>query len=84
MLMIFALAIVPDIYQDRKNRWRKVHVFLNSIALLLFLGQAVTRTRSLLEIPLSWQEPYVNQLYEQHCDTKPCTIQPAPASQKPK
>ncbi|MBV8882610.1 MAG: DUF4079 domain-containing protein [Chroococcidiopsidaceae cyanobacterium CP_BM_RX_35] len=84
MLMIFSLAIVPDIYRDKKNRWRKVHVFLNSIALLVFLEQAVTGTRSLLEIPLSWQEPYIMQLSDQHCDTKPCTIQAAPALQKPK
>ncbi len=84
MLMIFALAILPEIYKDRTNRWRRVHIVLNCIALLIFLGQGMTGTQNLLEIPLSWQEHYVQQLYEQHCDTKSCTIQAAPAPQKPK
>ncbi|MUG95431.1 DUF4079 family protein [Scytonema sp. UIC 10036] len=61
LLMIFSLAIVPDIYKDRSNRWRTVHTILNCIALLLFIGQAMTGTRDLLEIPLSWQEPYIYQ-----------------------
>lgn len=61
LLMIFSLAIVPDIYKDRSNRWRIVHTILNSIALLLFIGQGMTGTRDLLEIPLSWQEPYIYQ-----------------------
>jgi Protein of unknown function (DUF4079) len=59
MLMIFSLAIFPDIYQDRTNRWRNIHVILNCVALLLFVGQAFTGTRDLLEIPLSWQEPHL-------------------------
>jgi multidrug transporter EmrE-like cation transporter len=59
MLMIFSLAIIQDIYQDRSNRWRIVHTVLNSIALLLFLGQAMTGVRDLLEIPLGWQEPTI-------------------------
>ncbi|KGF72674.1 hypothetical protein DO97_06485 [Neosynechococcus sphagnicola sy1] len=59
VLMIISLAIVQEIYQDRSNRWRLAHICLNSIALLLFIGQGMTGTRDLLEIPLSWQEPYV-------------------------
>ena len=59
MLMIFALSIVPDIYQDRTNTWRKVHITLNCLATILFLGQAFTGSRDLLEIPLGWQKPYV-------------------------
>jgi len=59
MLMIFSLAIIQDIYQDRKNRWRNVHIILNSIATLLFIAQGMTGTRDLLEIPLGWQEPAV-------------------------
>lgn len=59
MLMIFSLAIVQDIYQDKSNRWRVIHTILNCIALLLFIGQGMTGTRDLLQIPLSWQEPYV-------------------------
>lgn len=72
LLMIFALAIVPDIYQDRANRWRMVHALLNSFALLLFAGQALTGTRDLLEIPLGWQKPHIYQ-----CDfvNKTCPTQ---------
>lgn len=59
LLMIVSLAIVQEIYQDRSQRWRMVHILLNCIALLLFLAQGVTGTRDLLEIPLSWQESTV-------------------------
>jgi Protein of unknown function (DUF4079) len=59
MLMIFSLAIVPEIYKDKTSRWRIIHTILNCVALLLFMGQGMTGTRDLLEIPLSWQEPYV-------------------------
>ncbi|MFM9264794.1 DUF4079 domain-containing protein [Tychonema sp. BBK16] len=59
LLMVFSLAIVEDIYKDRSNRWRTVHVILNSIAVLLFFGQGMTGTRDLLEIPLSWQKPSI-------------------------
>ena len=59
LLMVFSLAIVQDIYQDRSNRWRTIHVILNSIAVLLFFGQGMTGTRDLLEIPLSWQKPFI-------------------------
>ncbi|MEH1882150.1 DUF4079 domain-containing protein [Nostoc sp.] len=78
LLMIFSLAIVPDIYQDKSHRWRIVHTIFNCIALLLFIGQGMTGTRDLLEIPLSWQEPYIYQ-----CDfaNKTC---PTPNPQPPK
>ncbi len=59
LLMVFSLAIVSDIYQDRKNRWRTVHILLNCFATLLFLGQGITGARDMLEIPLSWQQTYV-------------------------
>jgi hypothetical protein len=59
LLMIFSLAILPDIYKSR--RWRTVHIVLNSVALLLFISQGVTGARDLLEIPLHWQEPYIYQ-----------------------
>jgi peptidoglycan/LPS O-acetylase OafA/YrhL len=84
MLMIFSLAILPDIYQDKTNRWRKVHIILNTIALLIFMGQGISGTRALLEIPLTWQEPYVNMLYEQKCDTRPCTIHQLSLDKMPK
>ncbi|HLO50419.1 MAG TPA: DUF4079 domain-containing protein [Kamptonema sp.] len=61
LLMVFSVAIVQDIYQDRTNRWRKAHIILNCFALLLFLGQGVTGARDLLEIPLHWQKTYIYQ-----------------------
>jgi Protein of unknown function (DUF4079) len=60
-LMIFALAILPDIYQDKTLTWRRVHIILNSVALVLFIGQGFTGTRDLLEIPLGWQKTYIYQ-----------------------
>lgn len=83
LLMIFSLAIVREIYQDKTNRWRKVHIAANCIALLLFIAQGISGTLSLLEVPLSWQEPYVHKLYEYQCETKPCTIQPSALPQTP-
>lgn len=59
LLMIFSVAIVEDIYKDRANRWRYVHIILNCLALLLFLGQGITGARDLLEVPLGWQKPAV-------------------------
>ncbi len=82
LLMIFSLAILRDIYQDKTNRWRNVHIILNCIALLIFMGQGMTGAQALLEVPLSWQEPYIQKLYEQQCDKKPCTIQ-APSVPQP-
>lgn len=80
MLMIFSLAIVPDIYKDRSNRWRVAHTVLNCIALLLFVGQGMTGTRDLLEIPLGWQEPYV---YKCDFNNKTCPTPAPPVSQNP-
>lgn len=51
ILMLFSLAIVDDIYRDRSLFWRRVHIALNCVALLLFLGQGITGARDLLEIP---------------------------------
>jgi MFS family permease len=82
VLMIVALAILREVYQDRTQRWRTIHIALNSFALLLFIGQGITGTQALLEVPLHWQEPYVQKLYEQQCDKKPCTVQAPSASQK--
>jgi Protein of unknown function (DUF4079) len=85
VLMIISLTIMREIYQDRTHRWRTVHIVLNSIALLLFIGQGITGTQSLLEVPLHWQEPYVQKLYEFQCEQKPCTVQPPVGSmEKPK
>jgi hypothetical protein len=56
LLMVFSLAIVPEIYQKRSHRRRKIHTVLSCIALLLFLPQGVTGSRDLWEIPLIWQK----------------------------
>jgi MFS family permease len=78
ILMIISVTILREIYQDKTHRWRTLHIVLNSIALLLFIGQGITGTQSLLEVPLHWQKPYVQKLYELQCDMKTCTVQ-APA-----
>jgi len=52
---------------------------LNCVALFFFIGQAFTGTRDLLEIPLSWQKPYVEQLYIQNCQAVQCEVKAAPA-----
>jgi hypothetical protein len=59
MLMIFALATLPEIYKSK--RWRLVHAALNTVAVLLFISQGITGVRDLLEIPLHWQEPTIFQ-----------------------
>ncbi|MBE9139114.1 DUF4079 domain-containing protein [Nodosilinea sp. LEGE 07088] len=59
MLMIFALATLPEIYKSK--RWRLIHAALNTVAVLLFISQGVTGVRDLLEIPLQWQEPFIYQ-----------------------
>ncbi|MBD2233457.1 DUF4079 domain-containing protein [Phormidium tenue] len=59
MLMIFALATLPEIYKSK--RWRLTHAALNTVAVLLFISQGVTGVRDLLEIPLHWQEPFIFQ-----------------------
>jgi Protein of unknown function (DUF4079) len=84
MLMIFSLAIIQDIYQDRRNRWRNLHIILNCLALLLFIGQGFTGTRDLLEIPISWQKPYVESLYKYQCEQQNCIVEPPTSPSTPK
>ncbi|WP_413174286.1 DUF4079 domain-containing protein [Anabaena azotica] len=74
LLMIVSVAILPEIYKDKSNVWRKVHIAANCLALLLFFGLGVTGTLSLLELPLNWQKGYVNQLYQKQCEVNPCVI----------
>lgn len=70
ILMIISLAVLPEIYKDRSQRWRRIHALLNTVALLLFIGQGMTGVRDLLEIPLTWQEPFIYQcdFANQTCD----------------
>ncbi|MEY2984395.1 MAG: hypothetical protein RLZZ568_1012 [Cyanobacteriota bacterium] len=77
LLMIFSLAIIPDIYRDRTLKWRIIHISLNCLALLLFIGQGFTGSRDLLEIPLSWQKPLVYQ-----CDYQTQTCPPLAVSRE--
>ncbi|BAQ63542.1 DUF4079 domain-containing protein [Geminocystis sp. NIES-3709] len=56
LLMIFSVAIIDDIYRDKSHKWRNVHIILNCLALLLFIGQAITGARDLFEIGL-WTPP---------------------------
>jgi Protein of unknown function (DUF4079) len=71
ILMIVSLTILPEIH--RHLSWRRLHVGLNIIALVLFLAQGITGTRDLLGIPLSWQEPTVFgcNFVKQVCGTPP-------------
>lgn len=57
LLMIFSLAIIEEIYRDRSNLWRNIHIILNCFALLLFIGQGMTGTRDLFEIGLYASPP---------------------------
>ncbi|MBD2579695.1 DUF4079 domain-containing protein [Oscillatoria sp. FACHB-1406] len=52
ILAIASLAMVPEIHRDRSNRWRTLHIILNCLSLLLFLGQGWTGVRDLFEIGL--------------------------------
>jgi hypothetical protein len=77
-LLLFAVAARPEIL--RQPRWRRLHVSASVLAGLIFLAQAITGTRDLLEIPLSWQKPAI-----QACDHANRTCPPpappdAPAS----
>lgn len=78
LLMVFALAILPEIY--RNQQWRKVHIIANIVALILFLGLGFTGARDLLELPLSWQRSFVFG----NCNesTQTCQV-PAPQSNTP-
>jgi MFS family permease len=79
ILMIIALTIAPKIYEDRSNRWRKVHIILNCFALILFVVQGMTGTRDLLEIPLDWQYQYL-----EGCDWEKRVCPQFKSSQLPK
>ena len=65
ILMIISVVITQDIYKDKQNRWRNIHIILNCFALLLFIGQGMTGSRDLLSISYSWQKEYLKS-----CDGK--------------
>ena len=43
---------IDDIYRDKSNLWRNIHIILSCLALLLFIGQGMTGSRDLFEIGL--------------------------------
>ena len=58
-LMLFNLAAWPEI--QRYLSWRRLHLGANVLAAVLFLSQGISGSRDLLEIPLSWQQPFLQQ-----------------------
>lgn len=56
-LLLFNLAARTEI--TRLLRWRRLHVASNLLILVLLAVQAITGSRDLLEIPLSWQKPAI-------------------------
>lgn len=72
-LMLFFLGARPEI--QRQLRWRRVHVAANLLAVVLFVVQGISGSRDLLEIPLTWQKPF---LYRCDWTARVC---PPPASQ---
>jgi hypothetical protein len=56
-LFLMNLAARPEI--SRHLRWRRLHVASNILIMVLLAVQAITGSRDLLEIPLSWQKPAI-------------------------
>ncbi len=56
-LLLFSFASRPEIF--RSLRMRRLHISANVLAAVLFAVMAITGTRDLLEIPLSWQKPAI-------------------------
>lgn len=56
-LLLLSVAARPEI--QRRRRWRRLHLSANALAALIFLAQAVTGSRDLLEIPLTWQKALI-------------------------
>ncbi|MEL7084312.1 MAG: DUF4079 domain-containing protein [Cyanobacteria bacterium P01_A01_bin.3] len=50
MLMVFSVAIQPEIYRDKTHKWRNLHILLNCLALALFIAQGITGARDIYEI----------------------------------
>ncbi len=74
-LMLFSVAGRPEI--SKQLRWRRLHAAANALAALIFLAQAISGSRDLLAIPISWQKPAI-----QACDDQrnTCPIAPAAAA----
>ncbi|MCT0198316.1 DUF4079 domain-containing protein [Synechococcus sp. CS-1325] len=70
-LMLFSMAAKPEIF--RSLRMKRLHVSANVLVAVLLAVQAITGSRDLLEIPLSWQKPTI---YGCNFETRTC---PPPA-----
>lgn len=77
-LFLLNLAARPEI--SRRMGWRRLHVASNVLILVLLAVQAITGSRDLLEIPLSWQGPAIER-----CDfqKRTCPAPGAPAAAAP-
>jgi hypothetical protein len=74
-LLLFNLAARPEI--TRRPAWRRLHIASNLLVMVLLAVQAITGSRDLLEIPLSWQKPAIYR-----CDFENRTC-PEPAAAVP-
>jgi hypothetical protein len=78
-LFLFTLAARPEI--TRQPRWRRLHITANLLVLVLLAVQAITGTRDLLEIPLSWQKPAIERCdFQQRVCADPGPAAAAPGS----
>ena len=77
-LLLFNLAARPEI--TKHLRWRRLHVASNVLILVLLAVQAITGSRDLLEIPLSWQKPAI---YRCDFQRRTCPEPGAPAAAAP-
>jgi hypothetical protein len=66
-LLLFSMAARPEIL--RSLRMRRLHVSANVLVAVLLAVQAITGSRDLLEIPLSWQRPAI---YSCNFETRTC------------
>jgi hypothetical protein len=72
-LLLFTTAARPEII--RQPRLRRLHLGLNLLVMVLLAVQAITGSRDLLEMPLSWQTPAILS-----CDPlqRSCPMPPPP------
>ena len=74
-LLLGNMAARPEI--TRHLRWRRIHIASNVLVMVLLAVQAITGSRDLLEIPLSWQKPAI---YRCDFQKRVCPEPPAAAS----
>jgi hypothetical protein len=72
-LLLFTTAARPEI--TRMPRLRRLHLLLNLLVMVLLAVQAITGSRDLLQMPLSWQTPAILS-----CDplARSCPMPPPP------